>query len=175
MIAREKLPSLSFPAGVSQVDTASREKATIAVIIFFCIISIISAVIFVIVNSRYWYDIILIVVLALHCLSCAQRDVSIKGQLLRYFWVGLQSTHQREQPRCWTFSPMMENLRTTKKNNIIAIMHIAGTGHWHLHQQWHHPCRWPCCVKSAGWSGGIKAISINFRLKIKQLGLYQVR
>ena len=28
---REKLPSLSFPVGVSQVDTASREKATIAV------------------------------------------------------------------------------------------------------------------------------------------------
>ena len=78
MIAREKLPSLSFPAGVSQVDTASREKATIAVIIFFCIISIISTVIFVIVYGKHWYDIILIVILALHCLYCAQRDVSIK-------------------------------------------------------------------------------------------------
>merc|ERR1712066_193424 len=32
-IVREKLPSLSFPAGVSQVDTASREKATIAVLL----------------------------------------------------------------------------------------------------------------------------------------------
>ena len=31
IIFREKLPSLSFPVGVSQVDTASREKATIAV------------------------------------------------------------------------------------------------------------------------------------------------
>ena len=31
---REKLPSLSFPVGVSQVDTASREKATIAVNFF---------------------------------------------------------------------------------------------------------------------------------------------
>ena len=80
MIAREKLPSLSFPTGVSQVDTASREKATIAVIIFPCIISIISAVILVIVfgNFKHCYDIILIVVLALHCLSCAQREASIK-------------------------------------------------------------------------------------------------
>ena len=78
MIGREKLPSLSFPTGVSQVDTASREKATIAVIIFFCIISTISAVIFVIVNCKYCYDIILIAILSPHCLYCAQRDVSIK-------------------------------------------------------------------------------------------------
>ena len=80
MIAREKLPSLSFPAGVSQVDTASREKATIAVIIFICIISIIWEVTFVIVfgNCKYCYDIILIAILSPHCLYCAQRDVSIK-------------------------------------------------------------------------------------------------
>ena len=113
MIAREKLPSLSFPAGVSQVDTASREKATIAVIIFFCIISIISAVIFVIVlgiaTLRLCDDIIFIVVLALHYLLCAQSNVSMKEKLFRFFWVGWQSTHQREQQRCSASSPMMEN------------------------------------------------------------------
>ena len=65
MIAREKLPSLSFPTGVSQVDTASREKATIAVIIFFCI-TIISAVILVVEFGKNCYDIILILALLVH-------------------------------------------------------------------------------------------------------------
>ena len=130
MIAREKLPSLSFPAGVSQVDTASREKATIAVIISFCIISIIWAVIFVIVfgNCKYCYDIILIVILTLHCLSCTQSDTSIKettAQVLLGRVAIYTSAGAAEVLDNFTNDGKFKN----NLNNISDNMFILGIGH----------------------------------------------
>ena len=152
MIAREKLPSLSFPTGVSQVDTASREKATIAVNILLhyfnhfgchlrhCIRNCNLATL-----RRYHFHCrprsSLPFVCTKQCIHERETVQVLLGRVAIYTSAGAAEVFG-----IFTNDGKLKN----NLNNISDNMFILGIGHWHLHQQWHHPRRWPCCVKLWG-------------------------